>query len=908
MMPVHERSGGIAMRTAVAIGVILAATLARADDSADLRFVRRVLPLLREKCFACHGQDPADIKGALTLTTRAGLLKGGESGEPAVHPGQPATSPLLLSVTRAGDNWSPMPPKENDRLSPAQVAELRAWIEEGAVWPAEPRLREIEKQYAEQWAAEDGVVVSTSGGLSPAWTNRRYKPEALWAYQPLKHPEVKDRAQAIAELLEAAMPAGLIPAPPADRTTLIRRATFDVIGLPPTPDEITSFLNDPADDTTAFGTVVDRLLASPHFGEQMARRWLDVTRYADSSGFANDYERGNAWRYRDYVVRAFNSDKPYDQFVREQIAGDEIDPDNPEHLIATGFLRMGAWELTGMEVPKIARQRFLDDVTDSVGQVFLGHMLQCARCHDHKFDPIPTRDYYGFQACFATTQLTERPAPFRPEENVSGFEERKYLEARRERLQAELERIRETETAARSAWKQQNPDGNDEAMKDKFLSPVDLGLSRITRKGIERLKWQLDRYEPVALSVYSGKTPVLKNVLAPFRIPKNLEAGELEQTHILPGGDPFSPSAEVVPCVLSAAGEAGVPVEINGRRAALARWITNPDNPLTSRVMVNRLWQWTFGKAIAGNPNNFGATGKRPTHPELLDWLASEFQRSNWSTKQMLRLMLTSEAYRRASRHPDPALLTKLDPAGDRYAVFPSRRLSAEELRDAMLAVSGELNRTLGGIPIRPEMPADVAMQPRMVMGTFAAAWEPSPRPEQRHRRSLYILKLRGLRDPFAEVFNQPSPELSCEAREESTVAPQALALMNGDDARGRAVNFALRLLAPSRNDSAVIEEAFRLTYGRPPSPEESAASLGHWNSMTKRHKTLTFDPPDRPTTIEREASEEVTGEKFRFAEVLESAADFVPDRGMADVDARARGLAELCLVLMNANEFVVLD
>ncbi|QDT54959.1 Planctomycete cytochrome C [Caulifigura coniformis] len=896
------------MRMAVAIGVILVATIGRADDSAELRFVRRVLPLLREKCFACHGQDPADIKGALTLTTRAGHLKGGESGEPAVHPGQPETSPLMLSVIRASDNWSAMPPKENDRLSPDQVAELKAWIEEGATWPTEQRLREIEKQHADQWAAEDGVVVKTSGGLSPAWTNRRYKPEALWAYQPLKHPEVKDRARAIDELLEAAMPPGLTPAPLADRRTLIRRATFDVIGLPPTPDEIASFLNDPADDATAFATVVDRLLASPHFGEQMARRWLDVTRYADSSGLANDYERGNAWRYRDYVVRAFNSDKPYDQFVREQIAGDEIDPDNPENLVATGFLRMGAWELTGMEVPKIARQRFLDDVTDGVGQVFLAHMLQCARCHDHKFDPVPTRDYYGFQACFATTQLTERPASFLPEENVSGFEERKYLEARRDRLQAELDRIRETEAAARQAWKQQNPDGNDEAMKDRFLSPVDLGLSRITRKGIERLKWQLDRYEPVALSVYSGRTPALKNVLAPLRIPKNRDAGELEQTHILPGGDPFSPSAEVVPCVLTALGESPIPVEINGRRTALARWITSPDNPLTSRVMVNRLWQWTFGKAIAGNPNNFGATGKRPTHPELLDWLAGEFQRSNGSTKQMLRAMFTSEAYRRSSRHPDPAMLAKLDPAGDRYAAFQPRRLSAEELRDAMLAVSGELNRTLGGIPIRPEMPADVAMQPRMVMGTFAAAWEPSPRPEQRHRRSLYILRLRGLRDPFAEVFNQPSPESSCEAREESTVAPQALSLMNGDDARGRAVNFAVRLLELPLEETAVIEEAFRWAYGRSPSPGESTACLAHWKSMTERHETISFDRPQRPTTIEREASEEVTGEKFRFAEVLESAADFIPDRGMADVDPRTRGLAELCLVLMNANEFVVLD
>jgi hypothetical protein len=240
--------------------------------------------------------------------------------------------------------------------------------------------------------------------------------------------------------------------------------------------------------------------------------------------------------------------------------------------------------------------------------------------------------------------------------------------------------------------------------------------------------------------------------------------------------------------------------------------------------------------------------------------------------------------------------------------VFKSRRLSAEELRDAMLATSGELNRSLGGIPIRPEIHPDVAMQPRMVMGTFAPAWEPSPRPEQRHRRSLYILKLRGLRDPFAEVFNQPSPESSCEAREESTVAPQALALMNGDDARNRAVNFALRVLGASKDDHDVMQSAFRTAYGRSPTAKELASCVAHWRAMTKRHEKTPFERPERPKTIEREASEEVTGEKFRFAEVLESAGDFVADKSMADVDARTRGLAEVCLVLLNSNEFVTLD
>ncbi len=896
------------MRTMIGLLVGVLSVPAFADEP-DVHFVRRVLPILRDKCFVCHGQDPTDLKGDLNLTSRAGLLKGGESGAASVTPSAPDQSPLLLSIGRESGDWQAMPPKDNDRLSSEQVDAIRKWVRDGAVWPEEARLRQIEKESAEKWAANDGVLVKTSGGLSPTWTNRRYAPDALWAYQPLRVPEVANRATAIDELLTRVMPAGLEPAPPADRRRLLRRATFDLTGLPPTVDEMQAFLSDSADDATAFARVVDRLLESPQFGEQMARRWLDVARYADSSGFANDFERGNAWRYRDYVVRSFNSDKPYDQFVREQIAGDELDAGNPENLIAVGFLRMGAWELTGMEVPKIARQRFLDDVTDSVGQVFLGHMLQCARCHDHKFDPVPTRDYYAIQACFATTQLAERAAPFLPSENLSGFEERQYLKAREERLAAEMERIKEVEAAARKEWKAAHPGSSDDSLKDKLLSPRDLGLTRITKKGIERLKWEYDRYEPFALSVYSGKTPVLKSVVAPPRMPKNpLMAGELETTCILAGGDPFSATDAVEPAVLSAAGSASIPRELSGRRTALADWIISDDNPLAARVMANRLWQWTFGRAIAGNPNNFGSTGKRPTHPELLDWLAHEYRQSGWSTKSLLRLMLNSEAYRRSSRHPHPEQVAKLDPSGDRYAVFAPRRLTAEELRDAVLATTGELNREVGGIPIRPEINPDVAFQPRMVMGTFAAAWEPSIKPEQRHRRSLYVLKLRGLRDPFAEVFNQPSPDLSCEAREESTVAPQALALMNGDDLRTRAVNFALRLESLNQDRAGTIAAAFQIAYGRPVTPEESAACLAHWSAMAERHAGLSFHRVERPQAIEREALEEVTGVRFTFTEVLESAGDFVPDKGMADVAAETRGLAEVCLVLLNANEFIVLD
>jgi hypothetical protein len=875
---------------------------------AEVLFATRVLPVLSAKCFACHGEDAGNIKGGFVLTSRGAMQKGGNSGNPAIVAGKSGESPLAKAISRIDPDFAAMPPKENDRLRAGEVKSIRDWIDGGAPWPSADRVAEILR--AVELA---GVKVKTSGGLSPDWTNRKYKPEDLWAYQPLgipKVPSAKPDTNPVDSFLYAKLSdIGLAPAPMADRRTLIRRVTFDLTGLPPTPKEIDAYINDPDDEDKAFAKLVDRLLASPHYGEQMARHWLDVTRYADSSGYANDYERGNAWRYRDYVVRSFNADKPYDQFIREQIAGDEIDPNNPEMLVAVGFLRMGAWELTGMEVPRVARQRFLDDVTDIVGQVFLGHMLQCARCHDHKFDPVPTRDYYRIQAAFATTQLAERTAAFLRSENTTGFTEKKYLDARRVVLEKELKRIQMTESAARAKWEAANPDKKGQKPpRHEFLSPADLGMERIARKGLERLRWEYDRYEPIALSVYSGYTPQVKSVMAPFRVPKNPQKGELEVSHILAGGDPFSPKAEVKPGVLSAAGEVAVPTTIDGRRGALAEWIASAKNPLTARVMANRVWQWTMGRAIAGNPNNFGATGKKPTHPELLDWLAAEFIARKWSVKQLQRTILLSQAYRRSARHPDPKAVTAKDPAGTSYAVYQPRRLSAEELRDAMLAVSGELNLTVGGIPVRPEINASVAFQPRQVMGTFAPAWEPSPRPEQRHRRTLYALKLRGLRDPMQEVFNAPAPDLSCEDREVSTVAPQAFALFNSEATQSRALALAARLLKETKTPDEAITRAFHLAFGREPTRAEHAACLKHWQAMTERHKRLKFEKPNRPREVIREAVEENTGEKFTFTERLESAADFVPDLHPAEASAETRGLMEVCLVLFNTNEFIHVD
>ena len=954
----------IAARFLIVVSVFLSARpVAAADDArpavtsrAEEVFANRVLPIFREKCFACHGDAPNEIRGEFNMLTREGLLKGGESDEPSLVPGKPAESPLLQAVKWDGLE---MPPKENDRLTAEQIAYVEEWIGSGAPWPDKDRLAELIRTTSEKWNAADGVQVATSGGLSDEWTARRYKPENLWAYQPLVNPESGDRKsdQNLVDVLinERLKELGLEAAPAADRRTLIRRATFDLIGLPPTPEQIADFVDDQAADDVAFGKVIDRLLASPHYGEQWGRHWLDVARYADSSGFANDYERGNAWRYRDYVLRSFNADKPYDQFIREQIAGDEIDESDSEMLVAVGFLRMGPWELTGMEVAKIARQRFLDDVTDAVGQVFLGHLLQCARCHDHKFDPIPTRDYYSMQAAFATTQLAERPAEFLSEENTDGFDEKKYLQQRQKFYEATLDEVNSKRTVeaardwlranklnaapfekvvadleekqpgkpvdvlrVRQIMQQQKADPALIPPRHVGFEPRDFGLERIGRKGIERLKWRFDRYEPIALSVYDGRTPKLRSVNTPPRMPDDrMTNGELEQTAILSVGDPFSPLARVSPGVLSvvemrnaeigvrnedAAGASDTP--ISGRRLDLANWIASSDNPLTARVMVNRIWQGHFGQAIAGNPNNFGATGKKPTHPELLDELARQFVASGWSIKSLHRLLMTSEAYRRSARHPDSKSLEERDPLEISYAVFKPRRLAAEELRDAMLTISGELNSTLGGIPARPEMNREAALQPRMVMGTFAEAWQPSPLPEQRHRRSLYALRVRGQRDPFLEVFNSPPSELSCEAREASTVTPQVFAMFNSEITFDRSLALANRVLQEKQPRHASIGRVFQLAFGRSPSADESAACLAHWDAMTARHKALKFAPPESPKEVVREAVEENTGEKFSFAEPLEVYSDFVPDLKASDAGPEVRGLAEVCLVILNSNEF----
>ncbi|MCA9083560.1 MAG: PSD1 domain-containing protein [Planctomycetaceae bacterium] len=891
-------------------------------SKAERLFVLHVQPLLQQKCLACHGQDADNIEGGFDLSNRDVLLNGGESfGNDVLKPGDAEHSVLYRTVLRTEPDFE-MPPKEAEKLTQQEAWWIRDWINAGAPWPDDDRAAMIRAKFGE------GVTWSTSGGLNAEWTNRLYKREDLWCWKPLtkfsddQFSGVSDSGvidEFIQDRLEAA---GLQAAPMADRRTLIRRASFDLLGLPPSPDEVAAFVSDPRSDDQVMAELVDRLLESPHYGEQWARHWLDVVRYADSSGFANDWERPNAWRYRDYVIRAFNKDLPYDQFIREQLAGDEIDPNDPEKRIAVGFLRMGPWEQTGMSVAKVTRQQFLDDITDSVGQVFLGHALQCCRCHDHKFDPIPTQDYYSLQAVFATTQFAEVDAAWLPEENLSGFDQdRHYLKQKLAANQAVLQELEQRQAENDRRWfRERNlPYATREEAKkagekelppaNNLRTPDEFGRDRIARKWQQRFPWELDRYKPIAFSVYNGRTLSLQNVASRLRQPAEKETkGTWQTTSILTGGDVFAPSAEVSPGVLTAVQSTTgfrVPEQPAGRRTAFAEWLTQPDNPLPSRVMANRIWQHHFGQGLAGNPNNFGATGKKPTHPELLDWLATSFMQHDWSVKRLHRIIMNSAAYRRSSEHPNHNRLNDADPERLLYAVFQPRRLDAEELRDTMLTVSGELNRTMGGIPVRPDMNMEAALQPRMIMGTFAPAYVPNPLPVDRNRRTIYALKLRGHRDPLMETFNQPGPDKSCELRDSSTISPQALTLLNGEETNDRALAMAQICASNDTSDSEVVKEVFRRAYGRNPDDEELQQTLTYWQRMTQRQAGLTFAPATFPMEIVRRASEENTGEPFTFTETLFAYKDYVPDLQPHEVDARIRGLADVCLAILNSNEFL---
>lgn len=616
------------------------------------------------------------------------------------------------------------------------------------------------------WAAEEPVA--PLGTYTPA--ERRH-----WAFQPRKNanpPTVAGARNPIdAFILAGLRKSGLKPAPAADRATLIRRVTFDLTGLPPTPEEIDAFVRDRS--ANAWEKVVDRLLASPHYGEQWGRHWLDVVRFAESDGYEYDMHRPDAWRYRDYVIRSFNSDKPYNAFVKEQLAGDEIDAKNPEYLVASGFNRLGPLRKNaGNQDVASSHNEVLTEMTNIVGAAFLGVTVGCARCHDHKFDPIRQSDYYRLQAHFAQTQSADLVQ--------AGKEEQEAWKAKAQPIQSQIQRLQAQMRRAPDADKPRI-EMELEALDDKMPAPL---------ASIYSVTDEPQKASPIKILFHGDYlNPVAKVGVRPLGI-------------LLPEG---TPEAELT---------------VEHPRLSLAEWIVNPANPLTSRVIVNRIWQYHFGQGIVSTANDFGRMGARPSNPELLDWLATRFIEGGWRMKPIHRMILLSSTYQQAATSPVEKQAKETDPENALLYKYSHRRLEAEEIRDAMLAVSGRLNLKEGGpsfmVPIDPEL---------VLMLKRPQYWVPTRDRSEYDRRTVYMIYKRNLRLPFNEVFDAPDTLLSCARRDQSTHAPQALEMLNGKTSSELAESFAQRLMKETAGKTR-IETAWRLTTGRLPSADEMARSL----------------------------------------------------------------------------------
>ena len=896
-------------------------------------FSLKVKPILESKCLACHSEKEGKTKGDLDLSSLDKILLGGETSEKVLVPGYPEKSLIMTAIEWKDEDYE-MPPKENDRLTEKQIHWIRQWIKLGAPWPDQETSQKYVLEERAKPVTDEGIIVKTSGGLSDDWTYRRYSPEDLWAFQPLTKPKVPiSGLNPIDSFVREKLNRKEIkPAPPSHFRNLVKRAYLDLHGLPPTPYEIYQFRSAwDKDPQKAWVGLIDQLLESPHYGERSAQHWLDVARYADTAGLSNDYERSNMWRYRDYVTRSINHDKPYDQFIIEQIAGDELWEEQPKNkkdsqlLVASSFLRMGPWDPAMVLKPQ-ARQLYLDDVVNSVGQTFLSTTMRCFKCHDHKFDPLPTRDYYRMYAAFSGTQLAERPAPFAKEENLLGLNEgKKATQVMFDFAKKKHHELLKKQEEAAKKWyaergkKYLNEDKRrslpDEEKPPRYvgLNPIEQGRLKVRRQDDWIWSRRLERYKPLVQSVYNGPVPKSLNARK-MRMPGKIPDGPFPKSHILQGGALEAPGDRVQPGVLSALGLSSsdnpkdpylITNDSTGRRLDLAKWVAHPDNPLTARSIVNRVWQRHFGKPLAGNPNNFGAKGKKPTHPRLLDWLAADFVQHGWKFKRLHKLIMLSETYRQGTQHPEFQRLRNEDPDNHLLAYRLPRRLTAEELRDGMLVSTGELNRQVGGLPVMPEINMEVALQPRMIQFSLAPAYQPSIRPEQRNRRTLYAYRVRGQPDPFLELFNQPNPNDSCEERVAESVTPQAFSLLNSDLMNDRAIALALRAVNEFDDLRMQVKRVVQLAFGRVPAKKEWDRLEKYVEKMRQYHLEHEPEKTEYPTSITRSLVEESTGLPFDYEEILPAFENYHADKKAHEVSPQTRALSDLCLVLFNANEFM---
>jgi len=781
-------------------------------------FNKKVLPILRNNCFKCHGGEKK-IKSGLRLTSREGILKGGDQG-PAVELKKPSES-LILDAISYEDEFFRMPPMR--KLKKTEIAVLRKWIEKGLPWPE-----------------------GKDFGLTGNFTKKKMSPQITaetknhWSFKKVvrpKVPPVQNRSwvknPVDAFILARLEQAKLQPSSPAKKTALLRRVYYDLIGLPPSPEEVNAFLIDRS--AHAYETVVDRLLNSPHFGEKSARGWLDVVRYAESNSFERDGTKPFVWRYRDYVIRAFNSDKPYDRFLEEQLAGDELEKVTPETIIATGYYRLGQWDDEPAD-PQRALFDDLDDILTTTSQGMLGLTMNCCRCHDHKLDPIPQKDYYRFLGFFR---------------NIKRYGVRSFPTVAAASLKTiaspEEQQKQQAEIAAHRAQQ--------EKVKREFED-----IESIVKPTFENVEHEEFKYERNRIAIVKKRVPgflshkqfdryvALKkrfNELRRFR-PKALEQAlcvkehgpNAPKTFVLIRGNAHAPGKEVTPGfpqILSPPKPKFQPPAKNAhtsnRRLALAQWITSKENPLTARVMMNRLWKRHFSRGIVRSPNNFGLQGIPPTHPQLLDWLAAEFMQGGWKLKRMHKIIVMSNAYRMSSQSHSQGV--KKDQENNLFWRFNPRRLSAEEIRDSILAVNGSLNlKKMYGPSIYPVIPKEVlAGQSRP-----GAGWGKSSE-EDLNRRSIYIHIKRSLIVPLMAAFDVADTDFTCPVRFATTQPTQSLALMNGDYANRQAEIFAQNLIKSCQNDlQAQVAAALKRVLQRTPSQEEIQRGISFIDHLKQNH------------------------------------------------------------------------
>ena len=769
-------------RLTLATLVVWGASVQAADDAQ----AEKAVALLDSRCFKCHSHSAGKNKGGLVMDSLAGLTTGGDGGA-ALLPGDPAKSLFLQNILET-DPEKMMPPK-GDRLTKDEVTLLQDWVKSGATWPKSRTKAPVAGRY----------LPGTIGAKEKGW----------WAYQAVKLPELPagKSAHPIDRFIDARLAKeGLTPSAEADRSVLIRRVTFDATGLPPTPEDVAAFVK--STDPLAYEKLVDRLLASPAYGQRMARAWLDLVRYADSDGFRIDDFRPTAWRYRDYVIKAYNDNKPYDRFIQEQIAGDELFPGDPQALTALGYLRHWIYEYNNRDA-RSQWENILNDLTDTTGDVFLGAGMQCARCHDHKFDPILQRDYFALRSFFTNTLPVENRAAWTPKEASEHARKLAGWEKETKSITDEIAALEKKYRAdATSKAVKMFPEDIQEmiAKPDAQRTPYEKQIAELAWRQVDYEYARLDRSIKGADSV---KHADLKRQLAehdkqkpedpPFVLTVR-ETGAQGVDAVIPKKNTIVPPAFLT--VLSA----NYPAEpaaitpaadgtTTGRRTVLARWLTEKSNPFTARLAMNRLWQLNFRRGLAPYASDFGRLGEPPSHPELLDWLSAEFMAKGWDQKAMHRLILTSAVYRRSSQHPSPKDGQLKDPQNALLWRFQPQRLESEQIRDAVFAACGDLK-------------TDKQAGPSVVYG------EPV--------RSIFTRIMRNNRDPLADVFDAPQWFSSASSRDVTTTPIQSLLLLNSPFMLKRGEILATRIAKEIPDDEAAqVRRLYQVLFARTPTATE---------------------------------------------------------------------------------------